>query len=366
MKVKFSTKPLLTVLNRFSAVCGTNAVVSATEGIIIDCSENEATDTAVFIGTNLRTTLRIEFVGEIIEPGSFILPHRLLLDTIKNCGTDLVTIEANEQQATVTAKGKYRMPVIASLGFPVTDILDVDGITFRDDNLVWRIEKCLPFVSKNEMQPAMQGVNMFLAGTHGEFCGTDAHRLCVSRFVTHEDGAFNEILPAELCNLLKFATGYITIGANEKSIIASGYSNQHFIGDWKIRCTKIDQRYPMYSVVIPANNPNTLKVSKTAFILALRRVGIYSDSEAHSVDLVLTEGKEMGIQAISDNGEASENLECVYEGENMTIRFNGKLLVAALNANSADEVVMNLGHPTKAAVIEDRTDTILIMPLFVG
>jgi len=74
----------------------------------------------------------------------------------------------------------------------------------------------------------------------------------------------------------------------------------------------------------------------------------------------------MGIQAISDNGEASEKLECVYEGENMTIRFNGKLLVAAINANSADEVVMKLGEATKPAVIEDRTDTILVMPLFVG
>jgi len=358
MKVTFETKTLFAALNRFSGICGHSAVVSTTEGVKIDCGQNAVANTAILSGTNLRTTLEVQISCEIGEAGAVIVPWRLLLDTVKAASTEHLTLTSDGTSATLAGKGKYKMPVFDPRQFPNVEIPPAGDVILTPADFQC-IEKCLPFAGNDDLRPAMTGVNM-TAGAWFEYCATDGNRLCVAKSAGMIDGEFSAILPAELCKMLKSVTSVVSLGQTERELIVSGDS-------WKMKVAKIEGRYPAYQQVIPKDNPHRLTVSKTAFISSLRRVGIYSDTNTHAVDLLLTEGKEMRISAIDTNFDlqAEETLACTYQGEDMQIRFNAKFLSAALQAADAEEVCFELGHPTKAALIRNADGLALVMPLFV-
>jgi DNA polymerase-3 subunit beta len=359
MKVTFETKTLFAALNRFSGICGANATVSATEGIKIDCGQNALANTAILSGTNLRTTLEVQISCEIVTGGVVIVPWRLLLDTVKAASTEHLTLTSDGTSATIAGKGKYKMPVFDPAQFPNVEIPDISDLTLTLEDFKC-IEKCLPFAGNDELRPPFTGVNMTATPTGTEYCATDGNRLCTATSSTIA-GKFSAILPAELCKVLKSVTGVVSLGQTERELIVTGDA-------WRMKVAKIEGRYPAYQQVIPKDNPHRLTVSKTAFISSLRRVGIYSDTNTHAVDLLLTEGKEMRISAIGTNFDlqAEETLACTYQGEGMQIRFNAKFLSAAVQAADAEEVCFEIGHPTKAALIRNPGGVVLVMPLFVG
>ena len=359
MKVTFETKTLFAALNRFSGICGHSAVVSTTEGVKIDCGQNRAANTAILSGTNLRTTLEVEISCEIGEAGAVIVPWRLLLDTVKAASTEHLTLTSDGTSATLAGKGKYKMPVFDPRQFPNVEIPPAGDVILTPADFQC-IEKCLPFAGNDELRPPFTGVNMTATPAGTEYCATDGNRLCVAKSSTiaYE---FSAILPAELCKVLKSATTAVSLGQTERELIVTGEG-------WRMKVAKIDGKFPAYQQVIPKDNLYRLTVSKTAFISSLRRVGIYSDTNTHAVDLRLTEGKEMRISAIDTNFDlqAEETLGCTYRGEDMEIRFNAKFLSGALQAADADEVFFEIGHPTKATLIRNPNGLVLVMPLFVG
>ncbi len=65
-------------------------------------------------------------------------------------------------------------------------------------------------------------------------------------------------------------------------------------------------------------------------------------------------------------------MTCQYNGENMAIAFNAKLLIEVLNAAETDEVVVELSTPTKPGIIkpteanENEELLMLVMPLMIN
>jgi DNA polymerase-3 subunit beta len=61
-------------------------------------------------------------------------------------------------------------------------------------------------------------------------------------------------------------------------------------------CRLIDERYPDYEAVIPANNPNKLIIDRALFLNTLRRVVIFANKTTHQVRLKIN-GSELNISS---------------------------------------------------------------------
>ena len=51
------------------------------------------------------------------------------------------------------------------------------------------------------------------------------------------------------------------------------------------------------------------------------------------------------------SNEATEQLNCTYEGEPLTIGFNAKFLIEMLNVLESEEIKMELSTPTRAGIL---------------
>ena len=138
-------------------------------------------------------------------------------------------------------------------------------------------------------------------------------------------------------------------------------------------CRLIDARFPDYKVVIPADNPYKMVVTKSDFQGALRRVSVFSNKSTNQVVLNITGSElQLAAQDIDFSFEGTERMKCQYDGEDLSIAFNARFLIEMLNAAEGDEIRMELSTPTKAGIIkpmetdENEELLMLVMPLMLN
>ena len=138
-------------------------------------------------------------------------------------------------------------------------------------------------------------------------------------------------------------------------------------------CRLIDAKFPDYKAVIPGDNPYKLTINRADFVSALRRVSIFANKTTNQVVLDINgNALQLSAQDIDFSYEGKEMLSCQYNGEDMKIAFNAKLMVEMINNMDGDEMQVELSTPTRAGIFRpmekgDSEDVLmLLMPLMVG
>jgi len=370
MKFIVSSGLLSKQLQQISGVIQANTVLPILEDFLFEVEKNELTVTA----TDLETVMRVAVEIDSKESGKVCIPARILMDSLKNLPDQPLafSIDKNFAIELTSDSGKYKVMGENPDNFPKEpETTTANTITMPSTALVTAINKTLFAISNDDLRPAMTGVFFELLEDGMQCVATDAHRLVkYKRTDVQCDVQDSFIVPKKPLNLLKSA-----LPDNDTEISLSFDKNHLFVtcGDTKLICRLIDARFPDYKVVIPADNPYKLIVMKSDFQQALRRVSIFSNKSTYQVALTIN-GSQLSLAAqdIDFSFEGNERMACQYDGEDMTIAFNARLMLESLNAADSAEVVLELSSPTKAGIIkpteqdENEDLLMLIMPLMLN
>jgi len=370
MKFIVSSSALLKQLQQISGVINANTVLPILEDFLFEIDKSRLT----VVATDLETVMKIHMDIEAKDSGRVCIPAKILMDSLKNIPDQPLTfnIDKNFAVEITSDNGKYKVMGENPDNFPKEPASDdANSFTMTSSALVTAINKCLFAVSSDDLRPAMTGVYFELDKKGITFVATDAHRLV--RYTRTDVSCPKKdsfIVPKKPLNLLKSA-----LPDNEDELKISYNANHLFIdhGTTQLVCRLIDARFPDYKVVIPADNPYHLKVSRPDFQGALRRVSIFSNKSTNQVALTMNGSElQLAAQDVDFSFEGNERMRCQYEGEDMQIAFNAKFLIEILNATDSEEVVMELSTPTKAGIIkpnekeEESELLMLVMPLMLN
>ena len=128
----------------------------------------------------------------------------------------------------------------------------------------------------------------------------------------------------------------------------------------------IEGAFPNYEQVVPKAHPHRVMVGRAAVMAALRRVSVLSEERTKPVKFTLSPGLLKLTAYSPDFGEAEEQIEVQYSGEEMTIGFNSRYVLDALGAQSAEQIVMELKDGLSPGVIksfEEEGSLCVIMPM---
>ena len=128
----------------------------------------------------------------------------------------------------------------------------------------------------------------------------------------------------------------------------------------------IEGAFPNYEQVVPKAHPHRVTVGRAAVMAALRRVSVLSEERTKPVKFTLSPGLLKLTAYSPDFGEAEEQIEVQYSGEEMTIGFNSRYVLDALGAQSAEQIVMELKDGLSPGVIksfEEEGSLCVIMPM---
>ena len=128
-----------------------------------------------------------------------------------------------------------------------------------------------------------------------------------------------------------------------------------------------DEQFPPYNKVIPKQQSKRVVASRARLVESLRRINLVANDKSGGVQLHLTPGLLRVQSQNPDVGEGTEELEVDYAGDPLSIGFNAKYLLEALNALSHDEVALELNGEVDPGVLKpvgDGADFVgVVMPM---
>ncbi len=372
MRFILSSTTLLRSLQQVGGVIAANTVLSVLEDFLFELKDNVLTLTATDLETMMRISLEVtEATGE----GRICIPSKILLEYLKSLPEQPVTFHVHEKDLAIemsSASGKYRIGGERADDFPKELApTDTTAFTMPSIALIESINKTLFAVSGDTLRPAMTGVYFELAPDGLTFVATDAHRLVQYR---RTDAAAPEaagfVVPKKPLQQLR-----TVLPADETELQVSYNASHLFVKNERLSmsCRLIDARFPDYKAVIPKDNPYLMTIERAGFAQALRRVGIFANKTTNQVLLDMAgNAMQLSAQDVDFSYEGKETLPCTYNGDDMKIAFNAKLMGEMIQNIEGEEINMELSTPTRAGIFkpteegESESLLMLLMPLMVG
>ncbi len=370
MKFIVSSGLLLKNLQSISGIISTNNVLPILEDFMFHLQKDKLT----LSSTDLETMMKVHIDVQSKEEGKICIQAKVLMEYLKNLPEQPITFDINKKDNGIeitSDQGKYKIVGEDANSFPTEPSDDgTTEFTMSAAELSDGIAKTMIAVSNDDLRPAMSGVYFELSKNILTLVATDAHRLvrCIkSKTNCPKEDTF--IVPKKALNQLKNTLG------NSTEVTVSYNSNFLFVRNenFQLSSRLIDAKFPDYKVVIPADNPYKLSLHRADFVSALRRVSVFANKSTNQVVLDIV-GNELHLYAqdVDFSFEGNERMQCQYQGEDMKIAFNGKLMLELVQVVDSDEIVFELSTPTRAGIIKpvDKKDNedllMLLMPLMIG
>lgn len=312
-------------------------------------------------------------ISESENDGLIAVPAKRLLEITKEISGQPLTFVINDETKEIDIRfmnGHFNFMGVGAEAYPERREHDKSKVEINlpADVVIKGIENTLFAVSPEPVRPIMTGIYWDIHEEDITFVSSDTHKLV--RYINTSvkpgfTGSF--IMPSKPANILK---GIISKEEENIKLVFDEKGATFTFGDYSLSCLFIKGNYPNYNRVIPEQNPFVMTVDRVSLLTALRRVSIFATKSSNLVVLSFTPSNLLLTAQDLDYGtSAEENVGCDYEGNNLTIGFNGTFMIEILNNLKCDTVEFKLSDPARPGIYtpleqgEDENIVIIQMPM---
>lgn len=362
MEFKINSRDLLNAAQIVATAIASNPALPILEDLLFEVDNNNLTITA----SDLEVSIKGNIACDSCHNFSVAIPSNILLNTLKGLPSQEVTFIVSDNNAIqiLAGKAKYKIAGESGADYPSLPVVQLEqSVNLNLFYLKDSLRKTIIAAGHDDLRPAMTGVYMASENDKIVMVATDAHKLVRIYMDGQLDRSF--ILPRKGVSALQ------KIGGDSVNIFPDQSNVMFDNGVFKIYARLIDQKYPDYNAVIPKDNNKVVVVSKSQLLDSVKRILLFANKTTNQILFNIGNGvMTVSAQDLDFSNEASEQISVDYNGEEMTIGFNGKFLAELLPTIDTDDIVIKLSTPTKAAVLSPSVDldthNILIMPVMLS
>jgi DNA polymerase-3 subunit beta len=337
MEFRVKKDIFLNVLFKIQGIVDKKHTVPILSNVYIEALENKITLSATDLEIGLKTSLECE----IIKPGKITISAKKLFEIVKEFPNNLVSIkEKNNYWVEISCdKSVFNLVGLPPDEFPKFPDKSNELFEFDSHSIDEMIESTVFSVSNDEAKFNLTGIFIKLDEGKINFVSTDGHRLSVMSKTLDFD--LNE----------KFRTGFILpkkgiielnkIIDSDKKLIKIGVTDNLFNyvdENTTFVMRMIDGDFPDYKRVIPEKSENFSIINIKALIDVLRRISVLSNEKTKGVKINLTKNKLTVSSSNPDFGDAKEEMDVIYSGDDITIGFNAKYILDILNVLKCEKI----------------------------
>lgn len=325
--------------------------------------------------TDLEVSLTDECKIELKTPGKVAVDAKHLFNIIKELNDDWITLKKKDNNwlEIKQTKSVFNIVGIAPEEFPIfPSYATKEFVKLNSDVLKDMIEKTIYSVSNDDTRYYLNGV-LFeqikdKEGIIYRMVATDGHRLSIVDKKTEGTKELaltaGVIIPRKGLYEIKKSLDSIHNETIEIAIEGPQLIFKHKGTVLMVRL--IEGRYPNYQQFVPQKLKNTAQASRETLMASLKRVSLLSNQKSKGVTLALSKG---ALKITSNNpelGDAKEELEITYAGDEFKIGFNAKYIMDILNSIEDDDVNLELNDQLSPGIIRPHGDadyTCVVMPM---
>ena len=245
-------------------------------------------------------------------------------------------------------RSNFRLHSIPADEFP--NLVDPEGeqIVMQAADLAEGLKQVVRAASTDESRPILTGV-MLAAEGHGlRMVSTDSYRLAVRDLPG--TAALREgqtvLVPSRALNELARALADDT----DVTLVLGERDASFQVGPLHLTTRLIDGEFPNYRGLIPTGQPN--RSARGSPRAVGRRSSCPVDGPREQPCRLTMTTDLLELRAVTlDVGEASEQIDASYDGEELAVAFNPEYLVDGLEVTPGDEVSLETVDSLKPALI---------------
>ncbi len=367
MKFTVSKQDFFQVLQKVSNVTPVRSTLPILGCILFTVRDN----TLKMRSTDLEITMAASCGIKMEEEGAVAVPSRIIKEiTGELPDTDLHFQVENEQIVITTGEGgEYKIMGHPAMEFPTEPVIDDSKtVTLQAEKFKRIVEKTGFSVSRDEMKVALNGVLFQFYEKEMRSVSTDGHRLVKYTLKEFEgaDDIKDIIIPPKFLNLCVNSIkniDYVTLRIGSNHVMLE-------LEDTTVYSRIIEERFPDYESVIPAENDKRIFVDIDELLAVVKRVGIFASKNTRQISLTFLNNKAIvKAEDIETSSRAKEEIALKYEGEEFTIGYNSDYLREMIRHIDGDTVEINLKNALMAGLFfptEQKADEeilFLLMPI---
>lgn len=371
MKIQVDKKEFLNLISKAQNVVEKRNTMQVLVNVLLETKTN----ILKIYATDLEVSLTDEISCQVKEEGKAVINAKSLFDILKELPDGLVSFEKKKNHWIEISKGKSVFNIVGlnPEEYPVFPTLSTDKFTkINSTTLSEMIEKTIYSVSNDETRYHLNGVffekHVKDQKTYFRMVATDGHRLSlVDREVESVSQNFDLgsgiIIPKkglnELKKILDFTEGDLEMAVEGAQLIVRTGKTYLFI-------RLIEGKYPNYQQLIPQNLKLSLEVPRENLLASLKRVSLLSNQKSKGVTFSLTDGKMEITSNNPEMGDAREDIEINYKGEDLKIGFNARYVLDVLSSFNDDNLSISLNDQLSPGLIKPALDNdykCIVMPM---
>lgn len=330
MKFIIKKETFLKALTKVQGIIEKKHTLPILANVLIEATRNGE---IIVTATDLEVGLKSKYKADVLEDGKITLSAKKLFEIIKELPDKEISFNSknNFWVEIKCDKSIFNLVGLSPDEFPKFPEIEKNE-TNIDNNLINEmIEKTIFSVSNDETKFNLTGIFIKKEEDNLIFVSTDGHRLSlISKEIYGKlDNKFNDgfILPKkgiiELKKILENMEDNINIGISENNF---SVNNEYTT----LIMRMVDGEFPDYNRVIPEKGKNIAIINKDKFLHSLRRISILSNEKSRGVKIKLEKNLIILTSSNPDLGDAKEEVDIVYEGDEISIGFNAKYIIDIL------------------------------------
>lgn len=345
MKFRCERDVLVDALATAQRATSTRATLPVLSGLRLSLSGNQLRLT----GSDLDLTITTEILVNGEVDGVSVLPAKFAVDIVRSLEGGAIEVETDGEDARISGgRSNFRLHTIPADEFP--NLIDPAGekVVLQSADLAEGLKQVVRAASTDESRPILTGVLLAAEGHGLRMVSTDSYRLAVRDLpgTTALREGQTVLVPSRALNELARALHDDT----DVTLVLGERDASFQVGDLHLTTRLIEGEFPNYRGLIPTAQPNRLHVDRQALLDAVRRVRLMA-RENSPVRLTMTTGL-LELRAVTlDVGEASEQIDATYDGDELTVAFNPEYLVDGLEVTPGEQVSLETVDSLKPALI---------------
>lgn len=312
--------------------------------------EADTTGTVQLSSFDYEVSARAQLPADVSEPGTVLVSGRLLAEISRALPSKPVDVAVDGTKVQVTCGASrftlLTMPVEDYPNLPVMPELTgtVDG-----DEFTHAVAQVSVAASRDDTLPLLTGVRVEIEGEKVTMLATDRYRLALREMTWKPTNPGVEAVALVRARTLSDAAKSLG-GSGTVSVALSSGGGVDLIGfeaaGRQTTSLLVDGDYPPVRRLFPDETPIHAIVNTQALAEAAKRVALVAERNT-PIRLSFSEGQVVLDAGQGDDAQASEALEAVLVGGDISVAFNPHFLADGLGALDTTFVRMSFTHPNK-------------------
>ena len=356
MKFECSAQDLLNGLVNATRALSARPAVQILEGVCVTARE----DGLELMCSDGSLSIRSLVNASVEEPGSAVLPGRLLTDIVRKLPEGAVNVSMNErrvvsircQQSRATIAGMSASEFPQMREIPHQHALHVPQKRLRD-----MIGKVTFAIALQETRQTLTGCLMEVTADELRLVGLDGFRLALQRMhdtfvLPNGVEKISAIIPGRVMNELAHI-----LGDDEDGMATFHIDNTYLmaiVGQTTLVTTLLAGEYINYRQILPSSWLTRVTVKRKELQDAVERASLMAKEGKNNLIRMKATQNNLKITSMSEMGDVLEDLDANLEGEDIELAFNARYI---------SDVVKNVDEECCTLCMNTNVSPCVVAPL---